>query len=166
VELLLNISALKYSPNNCMKNNFIKYFFCLFFVSNYSYAQPYKFEITCTASVRFYCSIKNGCETNKDVNPSVYKIKADNSKSIKISKYVGSNNTSNWTAQAHRVDSSDKYQFVENGILTVFSITNDKKKYTYMADSGVVLYNSDLSLNKSPNENLGGQIESGSCIPN
>jgi hypothetical protein len=116
--------------------------------------------------VRFYCSIKNGCETNKDANPSVYKIKADSPKSIKISKYVGGNNTSNWTAQAHRVDSSDKYQFVENGILTVFSITNDKKKYTYMADSGVVLYNSDLSLNKSPNENLGGQIESGSCIPN
>ncbi|MFY9128295.1 MAG: hypothetical protein WAO82_06390 [Limnohabitans sp.] len=148
-----------------MKTFFSTLFF-IFFALNVASAQTYKFEVTCTASVRFYCSIKNGCETNKDVNPSVYKVKADSPKSIKISKYVGSNNTSNWTAQAHRVDSSDKYQFVENGILTVFSITNDKKKYTYMADSGVVLYNSDLSLDKSPNENLGGQIESGSCIPN
>lgn len=138
----------------------------MFFNFNETFAQSYKFEITCTASVRFYCSIKNGCETNKDVNPSVYKIKANSPKSIKISKYIGSKNTSNWTAQAHRVDSSNKYQFVENGILTVFSITNDKKKYTYIADSGVVLYNSDLSLNKSPTDDLGGQIESGSCIPN
>jgi len=149
--------------------NFFNYriiLFCLFFVCNYSYAQTYKFELTCTASVRYYCSIKNGCTINKDANPSVYKVKADNSKSIKFSKYVGGNNTSNWTAQAHRVDSSDKYQFVENGILTVFSITNDRKKYTYMIDDGIDLYNSDLSLKKSPNEDLGGQIETGSCVPN
>jgi hypothetical protein len=116
--------------------------------------------------VRFYCSIKSGCVANKDTNPSVYKVKADGSKSIKISKFIGGNNTSNWTANAHRVDSSDKYQFVENGILTVFTLTNDRKKFTYLVDDGVALYNSDLSLNKIPNDDLGGQIVTGSCIPN
>lgn len=130
------------------------------------FAQTYKFEITCTASVRFYCAIKSGCVANKDTNPSVYKVKAESPKLIKISKYVGGNNTSNWTAHAHRVDSSDKYEFVENGILTVFTVTNDRKKFTYLIDDGVALYNSDLSLNKIPNEDLGGQIVTGSCIPN
>jgi hypothetical protein len=149
-----------------MKNNFLKIFFFLFFASNHSYAQTYKFEITCTASVRFYCSIKSGCVVNKDTNPSVYKVKADGSKSIKFSKFVGGNNTSNWTASAHRVDSSDKYQFVENGILTVFTLTNDRKKFTYLVDDGIALYNSDLSLNKVPNDDLGGQIETGSCVSN
>jgi len=147
-------------------DKFLKIFCVLFFVCNYSYAQTYKFEITCTASVRFYCSIKSGCVANKDTNPSVYRVKADGAKSISISKYIGGNNTSNWTANAHRVDSSDKYQFIENGILTVFTLTNDRKKFTYLVDDGIALYNSDLSLNKIPNDDLGGQIVTGSCIPN
>ncbi len=137
---------------------------CLFCVS--SLAQTYKFGITCTASVRFYCSVKKGCVANKDANPSVYKINAESPKSIKITKYVGSDKTSNWTAHAHSTDGSAKYEFVEDGILTVFTVTNDRKKFTYLIDSGIALYNSDLSLNKIPNDDLGGQIETGSCIPN
>jgi hypothetical protein len=66
----------------------------------------------------------------------------------------------------HSFDSSDKYQFVENGVLTVFTITNDRKKFTYLIDDGVSLYNSDLSLKKIPDDDLGGQIVTGSCIPN
>jgi len=143
-----------------------KIILCLFLVSNYSYAKTYKFEITCTASVRYYCSLKSDCVINRDLNPSVYKIKADSPKSIKIRKFIGSENTSSWTAHAHRVDSSEKYQFIEEGILTIFNVTNDKRKFTYMGDSGISLYNSDLSLKKLPNEDLGGQIETGSCIPN
>lgn len=145
---------------------FLNIFCILFFVCKYSYAQTYKFEITCTASVRFYCSIKNGCVANKDTNPSVYRVKADGAKAVTISKYIGGNITSSWTAHAHKVDSTDKYQFVENGILTVFTVTNDRKKFTYLIDDGVSLYNSDLSLNKIPNDDLGGQIVTGSCISN
>ena len=144
----------------------LKTLFCLCFICNYSYAQTYKFEITCTASVRFYCSLKSGCVANKDTNPSVYKVKADGAKSINITKFIGGNKTSSWTAHVHSFDSSDKYQFVENGILTVFTITNDRKKFTYLVDDGIALYNSDLSLNKNPNDDLGGQIVTGSCIPN
>jgi len=140
--------------------------FFMFLAFNISYAQTYKFEITCTASVRFYCSIKSGCVVNKDTNPSVYKVKADGPNSIKISKYVGGDNTSSWTANVHSFDSSDKYQFVENGVLTVFTITNDRKKFTYLIDDGVSLYNSGLSLKKIPDDDLGGQIVTGSCIPN
>jgi hypothetical protein len=140
--------------------------FLMFLTSNVSYAQTYKFEITCTASVRFYCSIKSGCVANKDTNPSVYKVKADGPNSIKIRKYIGGDNTSSWTANVHSFDSSDKYQFVENGVLTVFTITNDRKKFTYLIDDGVSLYNSDLSLKKIPDDDLGGQIVTGSCIPN
>ena len=143
-----------------------KIFFILFLVCNCSYAQTYKFEITCTASVRYYCSTKSGCVINRDPNPSVFKVKVNNAKSIEIKKYVGSNQPSIWTAKAHSLDGSDKYKFIEDGILTVFNITNDRKKFVYMMDDGIGLYNSDLSLNKKPNDDLGGQIESGSCIPN
>jgi len=140
---------------------------CLFLVSNYSYAQTYKFEITCTASVRYYCSLKSDCVINRDLNPSVYKIKADSPKSIKFRKFIGSENTSSWTAHAYRLGSgSDKYQFIEEGMLSTFTVTNDKRKFTHMFESGISLYNSDLSLKKIPDENLGGQIETGSCIPN
>ncbi len=138
----------------------------VFLFSQYSFAQTYKFGITCTASVRFYCSVKKGCVANKDAHPSVYKVNAESSKSIKITKYVGGDKTSNWTAHAHSTDGSDKFQFVEDGVLTVFTVTNDRKKFTYLIDSGIALYNSDLSLNKIPNDDLGGQIETGSCIPN
>jgi hypothetical protein len=150
-----------------MKNcNVLKTLCCLFLGCNISHAQTYKFEITCTASARYYCSVKSGCVINRDANPSVFKVKVNNSKSIEIKKYVGSNQPSIWTAKAHSLDGSDKYQFIEDGILTVFNITNDRKKFVYMMDDGIGLYNSDLSLNKKPNDDLGGQIETGSCISN
>jgi hypothetical protein len=159
VRLILNITGAE------MKLFATVLFSILSIASNAANAQSEKFQLVCTTSVRYYCSIKTGCKVNKDANPSVYKVKVDGENSITIQKYIGSNEASSWKAKSYRKDGSNKYQFIEDGILTTFSITNDRKKFTYMFDDGIDLYNSDLSLNKSPNSDLGGQIITGNCIP-
>ena len=140
--------------------------FFLYGIFNVAYAQSYKISIICTASVRYYCAVKSGCVVNKDLNPSVYRVKSEGQNSIKLNKFINGEESTSWKARILRVDGLDRYQFVDDQILSVFSITNDRKKYTFMHNSGISLYNSDLSLNKIPDEDLGGQIETGSCIPN
>ncbi|MDA9771648.1 hypothetical protein N9D02_11490 [Emcibacteraceae bacterium] len=144
----------------------IKTFVVVFFIYNTSHAETYEFELTCTSSVRFFCTVNSGCVVNKDLNPTVYKIQVENSDSIKIDKYVGGEKTSDWTVRRIGSDWLNKYHFVEDGVPSIFSITNDKRKFTHIYPSGISLYNSDLSLNQSPSEDLGGQIKTGSCIPN
>lgn len=122
------------------------------------------FKLVCTSKVRFYCADGVGCEVNRDAEPSQYKISYVNGKAS-FDKYIGIRNTSSWKATNLRSSSdTDKYAFLEDGITTVFHLTNDRKKFVYTYESGMTTYNLSLSLKKKLPDDLGAQIEKGNCL--
>lgn len=122
------------------------------------------FKLICTSKVRFYCADGVGCEVNRDSEPSQYKISYVNGK-VSVEKYIGVRNTSSWKATNVRSSrDADKYAFVEEGITTVFHLTDDKKKFVYTYESGIASYNLSLSLKRKLPDDLGAQIEKGSCL--
>ena len=142
-----------------------KYLFLLVLISSFS-AYAESFKLICTSKVRFYCADGVGCKVNYDPEPSQYKISYVNRK-ISIEKYIGTSNTSSWNAtNVKSSNDTDKYAFLEDGITTLFHLTNDKRKFVYTYESGMTSYNMSLSLNKKLPDDLGAQIEKGNCIPN
>ena len=123
------------------------------------------FRLTCITSIRHACFVESGCKSIKDKEPSTYTIDYKSNSKISMSHFIGSIQMSSWGA-VNIGGNTDKYIFVEQGMSPVLTLTNDLKRFSYIGDDGISQYNSNLNLNKKPDEDMGGQIRTGTCIRN
>ena len=123
------------------------------------------FKLTCITSIRHACFVESGCKSIKDKEPSTYSIDFKSNSKISLSHFIGSTQMSSWNA-VNIGGNTDKYIFTEQGMSLVLNLTNDLKRFSYIGDDGIAQYNSNLSLNKKPVEDMGGQIRTGTCIRN
>ena len=135
--------------------------FFLVLVADHAWA--INFKLTCITSVRHTCFVESGCKSIKDKEPSTYTVDFKSNSKISMSHFIGSTQMSSWDA-VNIGGNSDKYIFAEKGMSPIFTLSNDHKKFSYVGDDGIAQYNLNLSLNKKPNEDIGGQIRTGSCI--
>jgi hypothetical protein len=123
------------------------------------------FRLTCITSIRHACFVESGCKSIKDKEPSTYTIDYKSNSKISMSHFIGSTQMSSWNA-VNIGGNSDKYILAEQGMSPVLTLTNDLKRFSYIGDDGISQYNSNLNLNKKPDEDMGGQIRTGTCIRN